>query len=64
MVDTGSNMFYKRTVFISKQTNFNFEIGFGTGLNALLLFWKEENESINRLCRVEAYLYQQKNWFP
>jgi hypothetical protein len=27
------------------------EIGFGTGLNAFITFWKEQNESINRLRR-------------
>jgi hypothetical protein len=47
--------FYKKwIVFISKQTNFNIEIGFGTGLN-VYYFLKEQNESINRLRRVEAY---------
>jgi hypothetical protein len=43
--------FYKKwIVFISKQTNFNIEIGFGTGLN-VYYFLKEQNESINRLRR-------------
>jgi hypothetical protein len=43
-------MFYKkRTIFISKQANFNFEIGFGTGLNALLHFLegRKMNQSID-----------------
>jgi hypothetical protein len=37
---TGSpTCFYiKKIVFISKQTNFNIEIGFGTGLNAFITF--------------------------
>jgi hypothetical protein len=38
--NTGSpTCFIKKwIVFISKQTNFNIEIGFGTGLNAFITF--------------------------
>jgi hypothetical protein len=38
------------SLFQNKQISI-LEIGFGTGLNALLFFWKEQNESINRLRR-------------
>jgi hypothetical protein len=62
-MDTGSpTCFIKKwIVFISKQTNFNIEIGFGTGLNAFITFGRNKNESINRLRRVKAY--PRKNWF-
>jgi tRNA U34 5-methylaminomethyl-2-thiouridine-forming methyltransferase MnmC len=51
------NMFFiKWIVFISKQTNFNIEIGFGTGLNAFITFLEgtKMNQSIDYV-GVEAY---------
>jgi tRNA U34 5-methylaminomethyl-2-thiouridine-forming methyltransferase MnmC len=36
------NMFYKKRTFLFEKEVSILEIGFGTGLNAFITFWKDE----------------------